>query len=40
MKVGEHLHHSGVVSGRVAGHALQRVDAADAHVKLLAAKLL
>ncbi len=31
---GEHLHHGRVVSGGVAGDALQGVDAADAHVEL------
>ena len=36
----EHLHHGGVVSGRLAGGTLQRADAADAHVKLCRAQLL
>jgi len=32
---GEHLHHDRVVPGRVAGDALQGVDAADAHVEFV-----
>jgi hypothetical protein len=36
----EHLHHSGVLCGRLAGDTLQYPDDADAHVKLFGAKLL
>ena len=37
---GEYLHHRRVVLGGVAGHPLEGVDAADAHVELVRAELL
>ena len=37
---GQDFHHGGVVSGRVSGEPLQRVDAACAYVEVAGAKLL
>jgi hypothetical protein len=37
---GQDFHHRWVVSGRVAGYSLQRVDAADTHVEFVGAELL
>jgi hypothetical protein len=37
---GQDFDHRRVVAGRVAGNAFQRVDAANAHVKLVGAELL
>src|SRR6266516_3573065 len=37
---GQDFHHRGVVFGRIAGHALQRIDTADTYVESVGAELL